>query len=98
MRIALISDIHGNLPAFSAVLADMPHVDCYICAGVVVGYYPFVNEVCDLVRNIEAYMVRGNHDAFVIDELKPRAKDREVYKVDWTRKQLKSQHLKWLAS
>ncbi len=98
MKVALISDIHANLPALRAVLEDLPDVDCCICAGDVVGYYPFANEVCDLVRNSGAYVVRGNHDAFVVGELIPREEDRKAYKVDWTRKQLKSRHLKWLAS
>ena len=98
MRVALISDIHGNLSALRAVFQDMPDVDCCICAGDIVGYYPFVNEVCELVRNSDTYVVRGNHDAFVIDELEPRKEDREIYKVDWTRKQLETQNLKWMAS
>jgi len=98
LRVALISDIHANLPALRAVLHDVSDVDCCICAGDIVGYYPFVNEVCDLIRNSGAHVVRGNHDAFVIDELEPSEEDREVYKVDWTRKQLENQHFKWLGS
>lgn len=98
MKVAIISDIHANLPALRAVFQDMPDVDCCICAGDVVGYYPFVNEVCDLIRTAGAHVVRGNHDAFVIDELEPREEDRGVYKVDWTRKRLENQNLKWLAA
>jgi predicted phosphodiesterase len=43
MRIAIFSDIHGNLPALEAVLSDIAslHVDAVYCLGDLVGYAPF---------------------------------------------------------
>ncbi len=38
-RIGLIADVHSNLPALEAVLADLGSVDLLICAGDIVGYY-----------------------------------------------------------
>lgn len=49
MKIALISDIHSNLPALKAVLNAID-VDQILCAGDIVGYHPFPNEVIKLVK------------------------------------------------
>jgi Icc-related predicted phosphoesterase len=52
MRIAVFSDIHGNLPALEAVLADIHRqsVDAVYCLGDLVGYAPFPNEVTERIR------------------------------------------------
>ena len=60
--IALISDIHSNLEAFTAVLDDLDGVDKILCAGDIVGYGPNPNECCELVREHDITSVQGNHD------------------------------------
>jgi Icc-related predicted phosphoesterase len=53
MKYALISDIHGNLPALEAVLADIDReaeVDAIYHLGDLVGYAPWPNEVVTLIR------------------------------------------------
>ena len=40
MRYGVVADIHGNLPAFEAMIDAMPAVDRWLCAGDVVGYNP----------------------------------------------------------
>jgi putative phosphoesterase len=62
MRIGLISDIHANLPAFEAVLDDIPEVDELVCLGDIVGYNPFPAECVELVRRECDYVLQGNHD------------------------------------
>lgn len=67
MRLALISDIHGNLPALEAVLAEIEHenVDEILCLGdVAVGPQP--GETLDLVRELGCPVVLGNWDAYFI--------------------------------
>ncbi len=68
-KIALISDVHGNLPALKAVLDDMKNeedVSSILCAGDIVGYNPFPNEVADIIRREKIDSVLGNHDkAFI---------------------------------
>jgi putative phosphoesterase len=62
-RIAALSDIHGNLPALEAVLADVERED--VDAIVVVGDSvsgPFPREVFDALRGVDALIVRGNAD------------------------------------
>jgi predicted phosphodiesterase len=67
MRIALISDIHGNLPALRAVLGDVAAIGCDAvwCAGDVVGRGPHPNEVVDELRRLEIPTVQGNWDEAV---------------------------------
>jgi diadenosine tetraphosphatase ApaH/serine/threonine PP2A family protein phosphatase len=71
MRIAVLSDIHGNLHALEAVLADVASasVEEVWCLGDVVGYGPQPNECCDLVRERAAISLCGNHDLAVLDAL-----------------------------
>jgi putative phosphoesterase len=98
VKVAVISDIHGNLPALQAVLSDMPPIDMIVCCGDVVGYYPDINEVCALLRRINVFAVRGNHDAYITGELQPDPSKAIVYRTEWTRRQLDLIHLQWLKS
>lgn len=66
MRIALISDIHANLPALEAVLADIdsvPDIDVIYHLGDLVGYAPWPNEVVALLRERVIAGVAGNYDS-----------------------------------
>lgn len=64
MRIGVISDIHGNLPALEAVLDDLStrQVDRVYCLGDLVGYAPFANEVVDRIRTERIPTIMGNYD------------------------------------
>lgn len=70
MKLAIISDIHANLPALEAVLADIrsenPHR--IVCLGDIVGYGASPNECCELVREAKVIAVRGNHDLVAVQE------------------------------
>ena len=67
--IAILSDIHGNLPALESVLEDMSQYDItqVISLGDVSGYYPSINEVIELLREHNAINLIGNHDRYIID-------------------------------
>lgn len=97
VRIGCLADVHGNLPALQAVLGTMPVVDALVCAGDLVGYYADVNEVCAMLRQAGAHVIRGNHDAYVIGELVPDADRRAAYRTDWTRERLSPENRAWLA-
>jgi len=62
MKIGLLSDIHANLPALEAVLADMPPVDEIVCVGDIIGYNPWPAACVDRIREISTITVQGNHD------------------------------------
>lgn len=70
MRTAIISDIHANLAALTAVLAhiDAQRVDRLICLGDIVGYGPDPVECVDLVAERCEWSLMGNHDFGVLYE------------------------------
>ncbi len=70
MRIAVISDIHANLHALDAVLAEVEAegVDELWCLGDLVGYGPRPNECVEVVRARADLCLAGNHDLAVIGE------------------------------
>jgi len=69
MRLAVFSDIHGNLEAFKEVLADMDRaqVEGVMCLGDNIGYGPEPEEVVNLVRRRNILCVMGNHELAVIE-------------------------------
>ena len=73
MKIAVISDIHGNLYALMRVLEDIEDkkVDTIICLGDLVGYGPHPNEVIAMIKRRNIICLKGNYDASVVDESFP---------------------------
>src|ERR671910_35522 len=68
MKYALISDVHSNLPALEAVLADIDgrdDVDALYYLGDLVGYAPWPDEVAALLRERGIAGVAGNYDSTV---------------------------------
>ena len=70
MRLAIISDIHGNLEAFKQVLGDIDesHVDGVACLGDNIGYGPEPEEVVKLVRQREIPCIMGNHELATMEQ------------------------------
>lgn len=67
MKIAFISDIHGNYEALKAVFSEIDRLgisDVY-CAGDIVGYYSQINECCNELRQRGIPSVMGNHDWYM---------------------------------
>ncbi len=71
MRLAILSDIHSNLPALEAVLDDIGGSDAeeLWCLGDVVGYGAQPDECATLVADRCSLCLVGNHDLAVLDEL-----------------------------
>ena len=69
MLTAIISDVHGNLPALQKALEDCKHVDAIINLGDVVNYGPWGNECVDLLSsiNIPVVNLKGNHEQYFLD-------------------------------
>ncbi len=67
MRVAVIADLHANLPALRAVLDDVTALGCEAlwCAGDVVGRGPHPNEVIEMLRRLDIPTVQGNWDEAV---------------------------------
>ena len=70
-RFAVITDIHGNLPALEASLAaiDAIGVDGLFCGGDLVGYGPHPNEVCRLIEDRGIPTIYGNYDYAIARDL-----------------------------
>ena len=99
MKYAIIADVHGNLEALEAVLADARARACthYCCLGDVVGLGPNPRECLEVVRQMGMPCVRGEYDesSSTEDELEgfnPAA----VESVRWTRGQLPPDDKQWL--
>ena len=98
MRYAILSDIHGNLAALRAVLGDLGSVDAVWCLGDVVGYGPDPNQCVDLIRQTAAVCLAGNHDHAASAQFDLEAFNPDAAKaILWTRQQLTSQNLDYLA-
>lgn len=67
MKMAFISDIHGNYEALKAVLSaiDVLGITDIYCAGDIVGYYSQINECCETLRARGIPSVMGNHDWYL---------------------------------
>ncbi|HEV8249725.1 MAG TPA: metallophosphoesterase family protein [Gaiellaceae bacterium] len=103
MRAAVLSDIHGNLPALEVVLAaiEAERPDVVWCLGDLVGYGPWPNEVTALVRERADVCLVGNHDLVALDaagvgveEFNPEAAEAAL----WTRGELDAETRAFLES
>ncbi len=96
--IAVVSDIHANLPAFHSVLEmiDEMGIRKILCAGDIVGYNPFPKECIALMkkRGIESCM--GNHDYGVASGDIRMFNQYAVEAVEWTRKKLSAEETTYL--
>ena len=87
MRVLIISDIHANLAAFEAVLADAKgEWDTIWCLGDLIGYGPDPNECVALLREHDHTSLSGNHDWAVLGKLDTDNFNREAQiGIRWTR-------------
>jgi predicted phosphodiesterase len=96
MKYALISDIHSNLPALEAVLADIEGqrgVDAIYHLGDLVGYAPWPNETVAVLEEWGIPGIAGNYDSTVATDYKhcgckadsPRAEELSHLSYEWTR-------------
>ena len=98
MRIAVLSDIHANLPALEAILTLARDSEEIFFCGDAVGYFANPNEVCERLQTLNVRCIRGNHDAYVTEDLTPPPKVSALARVDWTRRELTRANLAWLRS
>lgn len=101
MRIALISDIHGNAIALEAVLADIERigVDQVVCLGDVATLGPAPQPSIDMVRKLACPCILGNHDEFLFDPgLIETYTDAQIIveSVNWCRTQIAAEDLDFL--
>jgi predicted phosphodiesterase len=85
-RLALLADIHGNLPALEAVCADFAafNVAHVIVAGDVINWGPFSPQVTERVMNAGWGLLRGNNEYYLLDYDTPRAPTEWRDRSKWT--------------
>lgn len=100
MRVLVLSDIHGNLPALEEVLSNAGSFEATWCLGDLVGYGPNPNECIDRIRSLpEMRCVLGNHDAAALGLI-----DVDTFNTDarkallWTQNQLTPKSKRFLES
>lgn len=109
MRIALLSDVHGNLPALEAVLRDIGTRDDVAATyhlGDLVGYGPWPNEVVETIGARGIAGVAGNYDSTVAHDAahcgcrseNPRQEELARESLAWTRAHVAPATKQWLAA
>lgn len=100
MRLGIIADLHANLEASQAVLAQLDDLrpDKIICLGDATGYYTNPNEVVSLVRERNIEMLMGNHDSAVCGLEEPWFFNENAQAaIRWQSQLLLPEHRAWLA-
>lgn len=105
MKIALLGDIHANLPALEAVLshARQQSASAIWDLGDLIGYGAFPNQVIELLRDIRAISIIGNYDLKVLTFPEKKTKWRRSKRSEkylafrWAHKQLTSQNRQYLS-
>jgi diadenosine tetraphosphatase ApaH/serine/threonine PP2A family protein phosphatase len=99
MRFAIFSDVHANLEALEAVLADARERRCtdFVCLGDVVGYNASPRECLQRVRELDCPVVKGNHDEeATLSASSERFNELAEDAIQWTRDQLAEEEKEWL--
>lgn len=100
--VAILSDIHGNLQALQAVIADIEQqgIRERVCLGDIVGYGAQPTECLELLRSKDFRIIlQGNHDAYVAADVDPpNVNDDTLQVIQWTRQVLSAEQRAWLGA
>ena len=99
MRFAIFSDVHANLEALEAVLADAEEQKCthFVCLGDIVGYNANPHECVDRIRELDIPIVKGNHDEQgSLEESSRDFNELAEHAIAWTRDHLTDEDKEWL--
>ncbi len=101
MRYGILGDVHANLSALRTALDRLKAAGCdlVVQVGDVVGYGAAPEACIELLRDVEAVVVQGNHDAACVGAIDARCFNPAARAaLDWTRNQLDDEALEWLAA
>ena len=99
-RIAIFSDIHGNLEVLNSILKDIErnNIDEVICLGDIVGLGPNSKECLDIIMNSKIKMVKGNHEMYIVND---RVYDLIIFETEkeyvrWLKQQLSEEEIEYI--
>ena len=105
MRVCVISDIHGNYSALKKCIRESKklNVEKYLCLGDYVGYYYEPEKCIDLLLNLNAVCIKGNHETVFFKTLESKKKAEKFSKIYGNSifknlKLLKKKHIVFLKS
>jgi predicted phosphodiesterase len=100
MKLALISDIHGNQIALEAVLADIKRigVDQIICLGDIANVGPHPSQCIDIIRDLNCPVVQGNHELYLLGRFEDDSwlTDPVWASTRWSREQLRPDQMAYI--
>jgi predicted phosphodiesterase len=102
MKLAIISDIHGNQIALEAVLADIKRVgvDQIICLGDIANVGPHPGQCIDIIRDLNCPVLQGNHELYLLGHIENW--DWRISPVwagmRWAREQLRPDQMEYIAN
>ena len=100
MRYAILSDIHGNIDAFSRVLEKINSIqlDKIYFLGDAVGYLPFCKPVLQLLRQSKIICLKGNHESMLLHDLPVTDELEKYYRLDSARGILDEEDFRFVES
>ncbi len=105
MKVAVLADVHGNLPALEATIGALEELqpDHVVLNGDMINAVPFSADVVELVRNTDWLTIRGNHEFYYLDwgteRATPGSKDPERWgQLHWLMGQITDQQGAFLAT
>jgi predicted phosphodiesterase len=98
--VGIISDIHGNHVALSAVFEEFERMGIseVVCLGDVAGYYCQINECCDLLRSRNVFTIMGNHDWYLVSGTGCPRSDSANRCLEHQRRIISRENLDWLGA
>ncbi|HUO42211.1 MAG TPA: metallophosphoesterase family protein [Methylomirabilota bacterium] len=98
MRYAVISDIHSNLEALQAVIAEIPSGTPILCLGDIVGYGAQPNEVIETIQSLRPVVtLMGNHDYAVVTGDVGGFSTNAASAIIWTRERVNAESMRFLS-
>lgn len=95
MKVGLIADIHANFDALEAVLEELD-VERIVCAGDLTGYGTEPNKVVERLRDEDAEVIRGNHDAKLVHQLETRLNPAAELALEYNREFLEDENWEYI--
>lgn len=92
MKTLILSDIHANFPALTAVLQDAGHFDRLVFLGDLANFGPHPGQCVDLLQQYDPICIMGNHDAQIVSDVPKHFWDK------WSKSQLRQPQQAWIGT